>query len=151
AGVETMTKRNCLTTALLAACILFGPVALGLAQEPATPDTTAAPAPDPNTPANLRVGLDTLWVMITGFLVFFMNLGFGCVEAGFARAKNCVNILSKNFIVFAVSTLGFWFLGWGLMFGNGTPYYGQEGLLMVSGEASNGDMDNSPATLTDYK
>ena len=52
--------------------------------------------------------------------VFFMNLGFACVESGMCRAKNCVNILSKNFVVFAITTIGFWMLGWGLMFGNGT-------------------------------
>jgi len=93
---------------------------------------------------------DTLWTIIAGMLVFFMNLGFGCVEAGFARSKNCVNILSKNFIVFSVTALFFWFIGWGLMFGNGSPYIGQEGLLMVSGEGPNPDKpgevlkDNSP-------
>jgi Amt family ammonium transporter len=145
-----MTKRHCLTTALLAACILFGPVALGLAQEPAADAPAAAPAPPPLTPADVKIGLDTVWVMVTGFLVFFMNLGFGCVEAGFARAKNCVNILSKNFIVFAVSTMGYWLLGWGLMFGNGNEWVGQEGLWMVSGVAADGAKDNSPATLTDY-
>ena len=37
--------------------------------------------------ATLTVGIDTLWVMIGSFLVFFMNLGFAMVEAGLARAK----------------------------------------------------------------
>ena len=32
--------------------------------------------------------MDTMWVMLTAFLVFFMNLGFAAVESGFARAKN---------------------------------------------------------------
>ena len=40
--------------------------------------------------------VDTLWVLLAAILVFFMNLGFACVEAGFARAKNTVNILSKT-------------------------------------------------------
>jgi Amt family ammonium transporter len=118
---------------------------VSLAQEPSvvTPPPPAAPAPI--TTGDLKVAADTMWVMITGFLVFFMNLGFGCVEAGFCRAKNCVNILSKNFIVFAVSTLGFWVLGFGLMFGNGNDWVGTSGLWMVEG------VDNSPATLADYK
>jgi len=89
---------------------------------------------------------DTVWVLLAGMLVFFMNLGFGCVESGMCRAKNCVNILSKNFVVFAVTSIGFWLIGWGIMFGNGsTPYFGSEGLLMLSGK------DNSPATLTAYE
>jgi Amt family ammonium transporter len=111
----------------------------------------AAPPPDPAPvapagPSNtdLKVMADTLWVMITGMLVFFMNLGFACVESGFCRAKNCVNILSKNFVVFAATSIGFWALGWGLMFGNGTPYIGTEGLLALGGA------DNSPATGGDY-
>jgi Amt family ammonium transporter len=92
-----------------------------------------------------QVILDTLWVLVTGMLVFFMNLGFATVESGFARSKNCVNILSKNFIVFAVSSLGFLLLGWGLMFGDGNGFIGQKGLFMVSGA------DNSPATGDAYK
>jgi Amt family ammonium transporter len=91
-----------------------------------------------------KVALDTLWVLITAMLVFFMNLGFACVETGFCRSKNAVNILSKNFIVFACSTIGFWILGFGLMFGNGSPFAGAEGLWMLGGA------DNSPATADAY-
>jgi Amt family ammonium transporter len=87
-----------------------------------------------------QVILDTLWVVVAGALVFFMNLGFASVESGFARAKNSVNILSKNFIVFAVSSLGFYLLGWGLMFGAGNGFIGLKGLFAAGG------LDNSPAT-----
>ncbi len=83
---------------------------------------------------------DTLWVVFAAILVFFMNLGFGCVESGFCRQKNCVNILSKNFIVFAAASIAFWFVGWGLMFGDGNPYFGTKGLITVSGP------DHSPST-----
>ena len=92
-----------------------------------------------------KVAMDTMWVLLTAMLVFFMNLGFAMVEAGFARAKNCVNILSKNFIVFAVSSLGFLLIGWGLMFGDGNPLIGLKGLFFVSG------LDNSPAVGEAYK
>ncbi len=102
-------------------------------------EPAAAPAPAPPTVADLKLMADTLWVVITAMLVFFMNLGFACVEAGMCRQKNCVNILSKNFIVFAVTTIGFWVLGFGLMFGRGTPYIGQEGLWFVNhGEDTTG-------------
>ena len=132
--------RTCLFL-LVGFCLLAGHH-LVTAQE-----TSTAPTPTPiealeTTAGNLTVAADTLWVMVAGFLVFFMNLGFGCVEAGFCRAKNCVNILSKNFIVFAVSTFGYWMVGWGLMFGNGNDYIGTEGLWFVSGA------DNSPAIAT---
>ena len=87
---------------------------------------------------------DTLWVFLAAILVFFMNLGFASVEAGFARAKNTVNILSKNFIVFAVSSLGFLLLGWGLMFGSGNPFIGTEHLFILG----DGDLSFYDGTLT---
>lgn len=77
--------------------------------------------------------IDTLWVFLCAILVFFINLGFATVEAGFARSKNTVNILSKNFIVFAVSSLGFMLLGWGLMFGSDNPIVGTENLWILGG------------------
>ena len=72
------------------------------------------------TAEELTIALDTIWVVLTASLVFFMNLGFALVESGFCRSKNTVNILSKNFIVFAISCLAFYLFGWGLMFGNGS-------------------------------
>jgi Amt family ammonium transporter len=92
-----------------------------------------------------KVMMDTLWTLVAAMLVFFMNLGFACVETGLCRAKNAVNILSKNFIVFAVSTVGFWVVGWGLMFGDGTGFMGQSGLWFVGGE------DFSPLSADELK
>lgn len=92
---------------------------------------------------NIEMAIDTLWVIFAGVLVFFMNLGFAAVESGFARSKNTVNILSKNFIVFAVSSLGFLLLGWGLMFGGKNPIIGTEGLFILGG-----NIDESRYTLT---
>ena len=104
-----------------------------------------APAPAwAQTPADLKVGIDTVWVLITAALVFFMNLGFALVESAMCRSKNTVNILSKNFIVFAISSLAFYVLGWGLMFGNGNGFIGLEGLFALSGT------DNSPAMGDTY-
>lgn len=104
-------------------------------------DTAAAAAPaiDPAALSGLRVGLDTVWVLVAGMLVFWMNAGFALVESGLCQSKNCVNILAKNFVVFALSTLSFYALGWGLMFGDGTPWIGTHGLWFVGGA------DNSPA------
>ncbi|RPI90156.1 MAG: ammonium transporter, partial [Spirochaetales bacterium] len=94
---------------------------------------------------SIAVGIDTVWVLFAAFLVFFMNLGFAMVESGLSRAKNAVNILAKNFIVFAIASLSFYAIGWGLMFGNGNPFMGLEGLLFVNGA------DTSPAIGEAYK
>lgn len=88
--------------------------------------------------------IDTIWVFLAAILVFFMNLGFASVEAGFARSKNTVNILSKNFIVFAVSSLGFMLLGWGFMFGGDNPIIGTQHLLVLG----NADLSFYDGTLT---
>ena len=92
-----------------------------------------------------KVAADTMWTLIAGMLVFFMNLGFATVESGLCRAKNAVTILAKNFIVFAASSIAFLVLGWGLMFGDGNPFIGTEGLWFVGGA------DNSPAMGEAYK
>jgi len=88
--------------------------------------------------------VDTFWVMFCAVLVFFMNLGFAAVESGLARSKNTVNILSKNFIVFAVSSLGFMLLGWGLMFGGNNPVVGTQELFVLG----NSSLDFYKDTLT---
>ncbi|NLE25502.1 MAG: ammonium transporter [Clostridiaceae bacterium] len=88
--------------------------------------------------------VDNLWVLFAAVLVFFMNLGFASVESGMARSKNAVNILSKNFIVFAVSSLGFMLLGWGLMFGGDNPIVGTQNLFILG----NVNLDFYKDTLT---
>jgi len=62
-------------------------------------------------------GLNTLWVLITAFLVFWMQAGFALVEAGLTRSKNTTNILFKNLIDFIFATLAFWAFGYAFMFG----------------------------------
>lgn len=94
--------------------------------------------------SELRVGLDTVWVVLTSILVIFMNAGFAMLETGFCRQKNAVNLLSKNLIVFAISTLAFWSIGFGLMFGDGNDFVGFQGFFL------NG-LDNSPATGDSYQ
>jgi len=92
-----------------------------------------------------QVGIDTMWVMIAAFLVFFMNLGFAMVETGLTRSKNSVNILAKNFIVFAIASISFYVIGFGLMFGNGSGFIGKEGLFFIGGA------DTSPLTGDAYQ
>lgn len=94
---------------------------------------------------DMKVVIDTVWVLLAAMLVFFMNLGFALVESGFARAKNTVNIISKNFVVFAVATIAFLVIGWGLMYGDGNGFIGLKGLFFINGA------DNSPAVGAAYQ
>ncbi|MDD4909437.1 MAG: ammonium transporter [Candidatus Omnitrophica bacterium] len=81
------------------------------------------------------VGLDTLWVLITAFLVFFMQAGFGMVEAGFIRAKNTCNILTKNFLDFCMASLGFFIFGYAIMFGAGNGFMGLSGWFLSGAQS----------------
>lgn len=101
------------------------------------------PAEGPS-PAELKVMLDTVWVLVTAFLVFWMNAGFGFVESGLCRAKNATNILAKNFVVFALSAIAYWIVGFGLMFADGASFIGMGGWFL-------GGADNSPATGDAYQ
>jgi Amt family ammonium transporter len=82
------------------------------------------PAPRPayaqgtDVVAEVARGVNTVWVLIASFLVFFMQAGFALVEAGLTRAKNTVNILFKNVIDFLFATIAFWVIGYALMFGS---------------------------------
>ena len=42
------------------------------------------------------ISINNVWLLVTAFLVMFMQPGFAMVEAGFTRAKNTSNILMKN-------------------------------------------------------
>ncbi|WP_148254498.1 ammonium transporter [Aidingimonas lacisalsi] len=68
------------------------------------------------------IQLDTLWVLLSAVLVFLMQGGFLCLEAGVTRTKNAINVAMKNLVDFAVAVSAFWALGFGLMFG--TSYQG---------------------------
>jgi Amt family ammonium transporter len=72
-------------------------------------------------------GLNTVWVLLGAFLVFFMQAGFGMVEAGFIRAKNTCNILTKNFVDYCSASLMFFIVGYAFMFGKGNGFIGWTG------------------------
>ena len=93
---------------------------------------TAATAQDFEAPADideLRVVLDSVFLLFCSVLVIFMNAGFGMLETGFCRQKNAVNILAKNLIVFGIATLAYWAVGYALMYGEGNPWIGLQGFF----------------------
>lgn len=65
----------------------------------------------------LKDNLNALWTCIAAFLVFWMQAGFAYVETGLTRAKNTCNILMKNLMDFALGSIAYWVVGFGVMFG----------------------------------
>lgn len=62
--------------------------------------------------------MGALWIIISGILVFFMQAGFTLVETGFTRSKNAGNIIMKNLMDLIVGSIGFWAVGYGIMYGS---------------------------------
>ncbi|MDJ0562637.1 MAG: ammonium transporter, partial [Microcystis sp. M49629_WE12] len=89
----------------------------------------------PLTPEDVQNALNTIWVLIAAILVIFMNAGFAMLETGFCRQKNAVNVLAKNLIVFALSTISFWAIGFSLMFGSvSNEFFGTGGWFLSSSD-----------------
>ncbi|OQW91552.1 MAG: ammonium transporter, partial [Beggiatoa sp. IS2] len=63
-----------------------------------------------------------VWVLLCAILVALMQPGFMCLESGLTRSKNSINVAVKNLADFGISTLLFWAVGYGLMFGD--TWYG---------------------------
>ena len=61
--------------------------------------------------------LDLMWIIIAGILVFIMQAGFTLVESGFTRSKNTINIIMKNLMDLCIGSIGFWIIGYTLMYG----------------------------------
>ncbi len=72
---------------------------------------------------------DLSWVLLSSFLVALMQAGFACLESGFVRAKNSINVSLKNLVDFCISSTVFTVIGFALMFGPslggwiGIPYF----------------------------
>lgn len=77
------------------------------------------------------LAINTVWVLFAGSLVFFMQAGFGFLEAGFVRARNVGNILMENFIDTAITGISYWAIGFGIMFGAGSALIGTEFFLLL--------------------
>ena len=63
--------------------------------------------------------VNTMWVLVTAFLVFFMQAGFMALEAGFARSRETVNVLLECIVDTCLCGLLFWAFGFAFLFGDG--------------------------------
>ena len=131
-----LLKRRWFTIGIMLTLVLvafFGVPAIVHAADPNGADTLAG---DPNAPVNM------IWTLIAGFLVFFMQLGFGFLGSGLIRKKSNTNYWTKSFMDFCIASLGFWAFGFALMFGGSAAFPGLDNgntLLGMSGFFLTGD------------
>ncbi|MGH9278716.1 MAG: ammonium transporter [Acidimicrobiales bacterium] len=64
-----------------------------------------------------EISLNLLWIIIGAVLVIFMQAGFALVETGFCRSKHAAHVVSTNFAIFGVGFVGYFLIGFPLMFG----------------------------------
>ncbi|MDY7037615.1 MAG: ammonium transporter, partial [Thermodesulfobacteriota bacterium] len=108
--------------------LLFTAIGLSCAWAGDNPPT---PFSNKEAIALVQTHADYLWTLVAAALVFFMQAGFALVECGFTRAKNAINIMMKNLMDFSIGTLGFWAIGFGLMFGaTQTGWFGTSGFFL---------------------
>lgn len=62
--------------------------------------------------------LDHVWILLAGFLVFFMQAGFAMLEGGMIRETGVVNSLAENFMDACVTGIVFFIVGYGIAFGS---------------------------------
>lgn len=111
-------KIGVLLTTFLVPCAAFAEQAA-----PALPQSTA----------------DILWLTIAAILVFLMQAGFAMLESGLTRAKNAVNIMTKNFLDFSFGALLFWAIGYAFMYGeNGNGFIGWDTNMLFMEVADKG-------------
>ncbi|MHB1731505.1 MAG: ammonium transporter, partial [Leptospirillum sp.] len=99
-------------------------IALGLLT-PALAFADTTPTPPPPTIA--AVASDTIWTVVAAVLVMFMQAGFVLLEAGLTRAKNAGHIAVKNIVIYSISSLVFWAVGFAICFGTGNSIIGTSG------------------------
>lgn len=92
-----------------------------------------------------NMAIDTLWVLLGGILVFWMQAGFAMVETGFTRSKNAGNIIMKNLMDFALGSLIYWIVGFGIMFGKDAV-----GIIGIPGFFADGTAENAADSINNY-
>ncbi|MEC8310858.1 MAG: ammonium transporter [Pseudomonadota bacterium] len=80
----------------------------------------ATPAVAQEVPEHGIFILNSLLFLVAGFLVMFMACGFCMLEAGLVRAKNTTMQLTKNVALFSVAAIGYYIVGYNLMYPLGT-------------------------------
>jgi len=71
------------------------------------------------TTEQLAIATSTVWVIIAAVLVMFMQAGFAFLEAGLTRMKNVGHIAAKNVLIFALASVVYYLVGFGIAFGDG--------------------------------
>jgi len=62
-------------------------------------------------------GTDASFVLISAFIIFTMQSGFGLLESGMVSRRSEANVMVKNMLDVALGGISYWFIGFGFSFG----------------------------------
>jgi Amt family ammonium transporter len=86
-----------------------------------------------NETGHLRVSVNFAWLLVTGYLVLFMQVGFAFLVTGLTRAKNAGHMMMMNLTSFAVALIAYYAVGFAFQFGGVAPVANLGGLGPLSG------------------
>jgi len=75
------------------------------------------------------VAINSIWVILAGVLVMFMQAGFALLEIGFSRGKNAGTVVAKILTNFSIAALMYWAVGFAFAFGPG-DIIGSDGFFL---------------------
>jgi Amt family ammonium transporter len=81
------------------------------------------------------VAINSVWVLVAGILVMFMQAGFAFLEIGFSRGKNAGTVVAKILVNFAICALLFYAVGFAFSFGAGNQIIGTHGFFLAGDNA----------------
>src|SRR4051812_369792 len=84
----------------------------------------------------IETGINSVWVLVAGILVMFMQAGFAFLEIGFSRGKNAGTVIAKILVNFSIAAICFWAVGFAFAFGNGNEIIGTSGFFLAGADVS---------------
>jgi Amt family ammonium transporter len=86
-----------------------------------------------NESGHLAVSINFVWLLITGFLVLFMQVGFAFLVTGLTRAKNAGHMMMMNLSSFVIALLAYYAVGFAFQFGGVSPIANLGGASPLTG------------------
>src|ERR1700742_1325284 len=81
------------------------------------------------------IAINSVWVLVAGILVMFMQAGFAFLEIGFSRGKNAGTVVAKILVNFSICALVFYAVGFAFAFGEGNSIIGTHGFFLAGPDA----------------
>ena len=77
-----------------------------------------------------QIAINSIWVLVAGILVMFMQAGFAFLEIGFSRGKNVGTVVAKILVNFSIAAICFWAVDFAIAFGEGNAIIGTSGFFL---------------------